>query len=99
MGTRILGLVLEYDSLLTQGHSADVAVQTLRLRAARFGSELIEQFGQHVGAGTGPGPGAGIGSAVSSTRHGHPPGRANASGAARLRGVEHVSRTNPLFRA
>jgi CheY-like chemotaxis protein len=53
MGTRILGLVLEYDSLLTQGHSADVAVQTLRLRTARFGSELIDQFGQHVGAGTG----------------------------------------------
>ncbi len=53
MGTRILGLVLEYDSLITQGHSADVAVQTLRLRAARFGSALIEQFGKHVGAGSG----------------------------------------------
>jgi hypothetical protein len=53
LGTRILGLVLEYDSLLTQGHSADVAVQTLRLRAARFGSDLIDQFGQHVGAASG----------------------------------------------
>ena len=53
MGTRILGLMLEYDSLLTQGHSADVAVQTLRLRAVRFGSELIDQFGKHVGAGSG----------------------------------------------
>jgi response regulator RpfG family c-di-GMP phosphodiesterase len=53
MGTRILGLVLEYDGLVTQGHSVDVAVQTLRLRAARFGADLIEEFATHIGAGSG----------------------------------------------
>jgi CheY-like chemotaxis protein len=51
--TRILGLVLEYDSLVTQGSAADVAVATLRLRAPRYGAELIEQFAQHLGAGPG----------------------------------------------
>ena len=53
LGTRILGLVLEHDSLITQGHSVDVAVQTLRRRASRFTPELIEQFGAHLGAGSG----------------------------------------------
>jgi response regulator RpfG family c-di-GMP phosphodiesterase len=53
LGTRILGLVLEYDTLITQGHSIDVAVQTLRRRASRFTAELIEQFGTHLGAGSG----------------------------------------------
>jgi response regulator RpfG family c-di-GMP phosphodiesterase len=51
IGARILGLALEYDSLVTQGHPADVAVQALRQRGARFGPELIEQFARHVGAG------------------------------------------------
>src|SRR5882757_1702713 len=53
MGVRILDLVLEYDALITQGHSVDVAVQTLRRRAPRFTEELIEQFGKHLGAGSG----------------------------------------------
>ncbi len=53
LGTRILGLVLEYDTLVTQGHPADVAIQTLRPRACRFGAELIEQFSVHLGAGSG----------------------------------------------
>jgi response regulator RpfG family c-di-GMP phosphodiesterase len=52
-GTRILGLVLEYDALITQGHSTDVAVQTLRRRVSRFGENLIEKFAQHLGAGSG----------------------------------------------
>jgi hypothetical protein len=50
---RILDLVLEYDALITQGHSVDVAIQTLRRRAPRFTEELIEQFGKHLGAGSG----------------------------------------------
>jgi response regulator RpfG family c-di-GMP phosphodiesterase len=50
-GTRILGLVLEYDTLVTQGQTADVAVQTLRGRSVRFGETLVEQFAVHVGAG------------------------------------------------
>jgi hypothetical protein len=53
LGTRILGLVLEYDTLITQGHSVDVAIQTLRGRASRFTAELIEQLGTHLGAGSG----------------------------------------------
>jgi CheY-like chemotaxis protein len=53
LGTRILGLVVEYDTLITQGHSIDVAVQTLRRRVPRFTAELIEQFGTHLGAGSG----------------------------------------------
>ncbi|HWM68807.1 MAG TPA: HD domain-containing phosphohydrolase [Steroidobacteraceae bacterium] len=52
-GVRILDLVLEYDALITQGHSVDVAVQTLRRRAPRFTEDLIEQFGKHLGAGSG----------------------------------------------
>jgi response regulator RpfG family c-di-GMP phosphodiesterase len=53
LGTRILGLVLEYDTLVTQGHSVDVAVQTLRRRAPRYTEELVEQLGKHLGAGSG----------------------------------------------
>ena len=53
LGTRILALVLEYDILVTQGHSKDVAIQTLRRRASLFTAELLEQFGTHLGAGPG----------------------------------------------
>jgi response regulator RpfG family c-di-GMP phosphodiesterase len=53
LGTRILGLVLEYDILATQGHSVDVAVQTLRRQSPRFSAELIERFGEYLGAGSG----------------------------------------------
>jgi response regulator RpfG family c-di-GMP phosphodiesterase len=53
LGTRILGLVSEYDTLITQGHSIDVAVQTLRGRSPRFTAGLIEQLGTHLGAGSG----------------------------------------------
>jgi len=52
LGTRILGLVLDYDTLVTQGQTVDVAVQTLRRRAARFSDSLLEQFATHVGAGS-----------------------------------------------
>jgi response regulator RpfG family c-di-GMP phosphodiesterase len=53
MGTRILGLVLEYDVLITQGHSIDVAVQTLRRRVPRYTAELIEKYARFLGAGPG----------------------------------------------
>jgi response regulator RpfG family c-di-GMP phosphodiesterase len=53
LGARILGLVLEYDTLITQGNSVDIAIQTLRKRASRYTTELIEQFGKEVGAGSG----------------------------------------------
>jgi response regulator RpfG family c-di-GMP phosphodiesterase len=51
-GTRILGLVLEYDTLVTQGQTTNVAVQTLRGRVARFGDAMLEKFSVHVGAGS-----------------------------------------------
>jgi response regulator RpfG family c-di-GMP phosphodiesterase len=53
LGTRILGLSLEYDALTAQGHCTEVAVQTLRGRAARFSRQLIEQFAAHLGSGSG----------------------------------------------
>jgi response regulator RpfG family c-di-GMP phosphodiesterase len=52
MGTRILGLVLEYDALIAQGHASNLAMQTLRGRVGRFGESLVEQFSIHVGAGS-----------------------------------------------
>ena len=51
LGTRILDLVLSYDTLITQGHDVNVALQTLRGRSSRFGERLIEQLAGHVGAG------------------------------------------------
>jgi response regulator RpfG family c-di-GMP phosphodiesterase len=51
-GTRILGLVLEYDTLVTQGQTTNVAVQTLRGRAVRFGEAMLDKFAVHVGAGS-----------------------------------------------
>jgi CheY-like chemotaxis protein len=47
---RILGLVLEYDVLNSQGHPAGVIFQTLRRRAPRYTEALIEKFGQMLGA-------------------------------------------------
>jgi response regulator RpfG family c-di-GMP phosphodiesterase len=52
LATRMLAMVLEYDALVTQGHSISTAVQTLRSRAARYGATLVEQFAKHVGAGS-----------------------------------------------
>lgn len=49
LGTRILALVLEFDGLISQGLIVGDALQTLRGRAARFGKQLIEQFGTHIG--------------------------------------------------
>jgi response regulator RpfG family c-di-GMP phosphodiesterase len=51
LGAKILGLVLAYDELTMQGHSADVAVKSLSKQSGRFGEELLERFGRHVGAG------------------------------------------------
>ena len=49
----MLSLVLDYDSLVTQGHSADVAVQTLRRKSARFSENLVERFASLMGANSG----------------------------------------------
>jgi response regulator RpfG family c-di-GMP phosphodiesterase len=50
LGARILLVVLDYDSLTTQGYSNDVAMQTVRGKGARYGESLVEQFAGHVGA-------------------------------------------------
>jgi CheY-like chemotaxis protein len=49
LATRILGMVLEYDSFIAQGHPVDVAVQSLRTRSARYEAQLIAKFASHVG--------------------------------------------------
>ncbi|HEU4655398.1 MAG TPA: HD domain-containing phosphohydrolase [Steroidobacteraceae bacterium] len=53
LGARMLSLVLDYDALVTQGHSADVAVQTLRRKTARYSENLVQRFATLVGANTG----------------------------------------------
>jgi CheY-like chemotaxis protein len=50
LGTRFLGIILDYDALVTQGHTADASVQVLRGRSARFGKSLVEQFGAYIAA-------------------------------------------------
>ena len=46
----MLMLVLDFDAFVTQGHSKDVAVQTLRMKADRYGAPLIEKFSAFIGA-------------------------------------------------
>ncbi|HEU4602161.1 MAG TPA: HD domain-containing phosphohydrolase [Steroidobacteraceae bacterium] len=53
LGARMLSLVLDYDALVTQGHSADVAVQTIRRKTARYSENLVQRFATLVGANTG----------------------------------------------
>lgn len=53
LGAIILSLVLEYDTLVTQGHSSDVAVQTIRGRTARYGETLVAKFATMLGASSG----------------------------------------------
>lgn len=53
LGARILGLILEYDSLIAQGYTLDIAVQSLRGHSARFHADLVERFAAHLGAHSG----------------------------------------------
>jgi response regulator RpfG family c-di-GMP phosphodiesterase len=48
-GATILRLVLEYDTMVAQGHATNVAVQTLR-KSEKYDPALIEQLGTLVGA-------------------------------------------------
>lgn len=50
LASRILGMVMEYETLMCQGHPADVAVQSLRTRSTRFGDRLIDLFAAYLGA-------------------------------------------------
>ncbi|HEY6124257.1 MAG TPA: HD domain-containing phosphohydrolase [Steroidobacteraceae bacterium] len=45
LGTRILGLTLEFDALQAQGKSKDAALQSLSFRVGRFGAKLFGQLG------------------------------------------------------
>lgn len=53
LGARILSLVLDYDTLVTQGHGSDVAMQTVRSKTARYGEGLVDTLAALVGAGPG----------------------------------------------
>lgn len=53
LGASILSMVLDYDTLVSQGHASDVAIQTLRSKAARYGDGLLEKFATLLGAASG----------------------------------------------
>jgi response regulator RpfG family c-di-GMP phosphodiesterase len=53
LGTRILAMVLAYDTLIAQGTGIAPAVQTLRGQVGRYGHDLVEKFAAHVGTGSG----------------------------------------------
>jgi response regulator RpfG family c-di-GMP phosphodiesterase len=50
LGTRLLSMTLHFDALISRGHPVDIAVQTLRTRASRYGATLVDTLAQHVGA-------------------------------------------------
>lgn len=49
---RILGLVLEYDSLIAQGQSVPSTIEALRGRQWRYGAQLVDIFARHLGEGS-----------------------------------------------
>lgn len=53
LGARILSMVLDYDSIVAQGHNCDVAMRTVRGKLARYGESLIERLSELTGASTG----------------------------------------------
>ena len=44
LGASILRLVLDYDAQIVQGHSADVALASIRAQSGRFDSKLVENL-------------------------------------------------------
>jgi response regulator RpfG family c-di-GMP phosphodiesterase len=53
LGARILQVVLDYDTLITQGHGPDASMQTVRDKSSRYGESLVEKFAKHMGASSG----------------------------------------------
>jgi len=51
LGGRILAMVLEYDLLVTQGKTSDVAMQAVRSKVARYSEVLLDKFAQYCGLG------------------------------------------------
>jgi response regulator RpfG family c-di-GMP phosphodiesterase len=53
LGTNILRLVLEYDAQIVQGHSANVALSSIRAQSGRFDNKLVENLESLVGVAVG----------------------------------------------
>lgn len=49
VGARVLALVTDYYDLCSQGETASAAIKRLRIRGARYGAELVEQFAEYLG--------------------------------------------------
>ena len=52
-GADLLGLVLEYDAQIAQGHGAEAAVSAIRAQAGRFDAKLVEHLERLVGLAAG----------------------------------------------
>jgi len=53
LGARILGLVLDYDAQIAQGHSVQAAMSALRAQSGRFDHKLLENLESLVALGAG----------------------------------------------
>ena len=51
LAAKIILLTMEYERLIVQGHSTDVAVQTVRVKKSRYGEQLVDKFASFIGAG------------------------------------------------
>jgi response regulator RpfG family c-di-GMP phosphodiesterase len=52
LGSRILSLVLDYDTLVAQGLSADSAIDQLKKRDKKHDTSMVEKLGTRLGAGS-----------------------------------------------
>jgi len=50
LGARILLIALDYDSLSARGQDTELAIQTIRTKAQRYGESLTDSFAGFVGA-------------------------------------------------
>jgi len=50
---RILSLVIDYDALVSQQNSPEIAAQILLQRAERYGTRLVKDFATHLGTSSG----------------------------------------------
>jgi hypothetical protein len=53
LGANILRLVLDYDAQIVQGHSASVALSSIRAQSGRFDGKLVENLESLVGLAAG----------------------------------------------
>lgn len=50
---RILRLVIDYDGLISQGHTPDESAQLMQSRADRYGARLLKDFATYLGTSSG----------------------------------------------